>query len=106
LITESQETIIGKIRTSSERINCISKHLIHPKMTKIKPEPRNPVVNINRAKTFQQYSYLHAAAWLKAAAKGKLQSPALLAAVAPWYLHRLAVHSCNTITEQPCNKIY
>jgi hypothetical protein len=43
--------------------------------------------------------------WLKAAAKGKLQSPTLLVPVAPWYFHRLAVHSCNTITKQPYNEI-
>jgi hypothetical protein len=45
-------------------------------------------------------AYLHATVWPIAAAKSRLQRPALLVAVVPWSSHKLAVHSCNTITEQ------
>jgi hypothetical protein len=76
---------------------------MYSKMTKIKSEPTNLVIKVNKVIIFQQelkmevfcpqYGYLHAAVWLKAAAKGRLQSPTLLVAVAPWYFHTLAVHS-------------
>jgi len=71
-------------------------------MTKIKSEPTNLVIKVKRVIIFQQelimrvspqYGYLRAAVWLKAAAKGRLQSPTLLVPVAPWYFHTLAVHS-------------
>jgi hypothetical protein len=61
-------------------------------MANIKFESTNSVIKINRVIIFQQeltmrvfpqYGYLHAAVWLKAAAKGKLQSPTLLVPVAP-----------------------